>query len=84
MLDYIELVNLFLSPNKNKPSKVTIYSVCCYTGLYPEVEIALPTVLWVGYFIAKEKEILLSNPKGCISGGVIQKGLLLSSDMLLP
>lgn len=84
MVDHIELVNLFLSSNKNKQLKVTTYSFCHYTGFYPELEIAVPTVLWVGYFIAKEKEILLSNPKGCISGGVIQKGLLLSSDMLLP
>lgn len=83
MLDHIELVNLFLSSNKNKPLKVTTYSSCHYTGFCPEVEIAVLTVLWAGYFIAKEKEIL-SNLKGCISGEVIQKGLLLSSDMLLP
>lgn len=36
--------------------KVTTYTSCHYSGFYPEVEIAVPTVLSVGYFIAKEKK----------------------------
>lgn len=85
LLDHTDLLNSFLSSNKKKkPLKVTAHSFCHYTGFYPGAEIAAPTVLCVGYFIAKEKEILLSNPKGCISGRVTQKGLLFSSDMLLP
>lgn len=43
--------------SSTKPLEVTTHSFCHYTGFYPEVEIAAPTVLWVGYFIAKKEEI---------------------------
>lgn len=53
--------------------KAATYTFCHFSGFYPEEEIAVPTVLWVGYFIAKEKKCSLIQ-RAALVGRSYKKG----------
>lgn len=63
-----------LTRHKANHLKVTTSIFWHYSGFYPEVEIAVPTVLWVGYLIAEERKSFSLVQRAALVGRSHKKG----------